>query len=161
MTASYASVTTDPLTLLGDTDPAEFCDRAQSALDRLVEVMNNETVLLRAGKLADATALTAEKTRLAQDYVHAARAIQANAAAIRNAVPDAIERFRQGHAALATQLAENLKVLASTKSLTENLIGDVARRVGQNQAPSTYSNAGGRTAPPSASAKGLSVNRAL
>lgn len=161
MTASYASATADPLTLLGDTDPAEFCDRAQSALDRLIEVMNNETVLLRAGNLAGATALTAEKTMLAQEYVHAARVIQSNAAAIRKAVPDAVERFRQGHAALATQLAENLKVLASARSLTRDLIGDVARRVGSNQAPSTYSDAGGRAEPPEVGARGISVDRAL
>ncbi|HUV32932.1 MAG TPA: hypothetical protein VMW31_05110 [Devosiaceae bacterium] len=65
----------DLQTLLGADDLVLLCNRAEAALRALVEAMNSETVLLRTGRLSQASALTVEKTRLAQDYVHAARAI--------------------------------------------------------------------------------------
>jgi len=58
-------------------------------------------------------------------------------------------------------MAENLRVLASARSLTENLLTDVARRVRQNAAPATYSQARTATKPPAGGARGISVNRAL
>jgi flagellar biosynthesis/type III secretory pathway chaperone len=142
-------------------EPARMCERAASALSELIEVMNEETMLLRAGRLSDAAQLTVRKARLAQDYVQAARQIQDQAAAIRAAAPEAAERLRQSHAALATQLAENLRVLASAKSLTENLIGDVARRGGAAAVPSTYSGRGATVSGAGAGARGIAVNRAL
>lgn len=157
---AQAELRTDPLALPPGTDPATYCAAALRALSELVAVMNEETLFLRSGNLAAASQLTARKTDLAQSYVTAARAIQHNAAAIRAAVPDAIDKLRQGHASLATQLAENLRVLASAKNLTEGLLTDVARRAGQSAAPSTYS-AGGAGANPAQSLRGLSVNRAL
>lgn len=156
---SPASVAeTDPRT---DTDPAALCERAGSALAELIEVINAETTLLRAGKLSEAAQLTVRKARLAQDYVQAARRVQDQAAAVRAAAPAAAEGLRQSHTALATQLAENLRVLASAKSLTEDLIGDVARRVGEGTAPSTYSGDGAPASARARGARGIAVNRAL
>lgn len=161
MTADTPSAFQSPTDPAADVEPQELCERAGSALSELIGVMNAETTLLRAGKLADAAQLTLRKARLAQDYVHAARQVQDQAAAIRAAAPEAAERLRESHAALATQLAENLRVLASAKSLTENLIGDVARRVGAAAVPSTYSGDGASASGSATGARGIAVNRAL
>ena len=60
-----------------DSLPADdLCRMAEVALSALVDVMNQETTLLRAGHMRQAGALTPEKTRLAQDYVSFARAVQ-------------------------------------------------------------------------------------
>ena len=51
-----------------DTLPAaDLCTRAEAALSALVNVMNQETVLLRAGHMREASKLTADKAGLAQD----------------------------------------------------------------------------------------------
>lgn len=145
-----------------DTLPAEdLCGRAEAALATLVDVMNRETMLLRAGHLRQAGELTPEKTRLAQDYVTFARSIQRQTQRLASEAPASLARLRAGHEALATQMAENLRVLATAKTVTEDVLTDVARVVGQQSRPKTYGAAGTVTADPASSARGLAVNRAL
>ncbi|QQR40271.1 hypothetical protein [Devosia rhizoryzae] len=145
-----------------DTLPAgDLCSRAETALASLVNVMNQETMLLRAGHLRQASELTPEKTRLAQEYVTFARAIQRETKRIVAEAPQLMDRLRAGHESLATQMAENLRVLATAKTVTEDVLTDVARMVGQNNRTKTYGTAGRVTADPASSAKGIAINRAL
>ena len=145
-----------------DSLPAdELCRMAEVALAALVDVMNQETTLLRAGHMRQAGALTPEKTRLAQDYVGFARSVQRQGARLKVQAPAAIERLRLGHERLATQMAENLRVLATARMVTEDLLTDVAKIVGQQNRAKTYGRAGNITADPAASARGIAVNRAL
>ncbi|MBI4046939.1 MAG: hypothetical protein HY371_08980, partial [Devosia nanyangense] len=66
----------DRLAALDELPATELCARAETALDALVTIMNEETTLLRAGSFRQAGGLTPEKTRLAQDYVTYARSVQ-------------------------------------------------------------------------------------
>jgi len=145
-----------------DSLPAdELCQVAETALAALVNVMNEETTLLRAGHMRQASVLTPEKTRLAQDYVGFARSIQRQSARLAANAPDAVARLRQGHERLATQMAENLRVLATARMVTEDLLTDVAKVVGQQNKAKTYGRAGTLAADPASSARGIAVNRAL
>lgn len=149
------------LAALENLDAHILCDKAESALAALVEVMNRETTLLRGGHMKEAAALTAEKTQLAQDYVSLARAVQRSAERLRAEAPERVDSLRRGHEALATQMAENLKVLASARSLTESLLNDVAQQVGQTERPKTYGVPQAPARKPEEGMKGLSINRAL
>jgi len=145
-----------------DTLPAkDLCAHAEQALSALVDVMNQETTLLRAGHLRQAGQLTPDKTRLAQDYVSFARAIQRQSARLAAEAPAALDRLRAGHESLATQMAENLRVLATAKTVTEDVLTDVARMVGQQNRAKTYGTGGTVTTDASSSAKGIAINRAL
>ena len=145
-----------------DSLPAdELCRMAEIALSALVDVMNQETTLLRAGHMRQASTLTPDKTRLAQDYVGFARAVQRQGARLRTQAPAAIERLRLGHESLATQMAENLRVLATARMVTEDLLTDVAKIVGQQNKAKTYGRGGAIQTDPAASARGIAVNRAL
>jgi hypothetical protein len=145
-----------------DALPAEeLCTHAEQALAALVDVMNQETTLLRAGHLRQAGQLTPDKTRLAQDYVTFARAIQRQGARLAAEAPKAMDRLRAGHESLATQMAENLRVLATAKTVTEDVLTDVARMVGQQNRAKTYGTAGTIASGTDSSAKGIAINRAL
>ena len=145
-----------------DSLPAdELCRMAEIALSALVDVMNQETTLLRAGHLRQAGQLTPDKTRLAQDYVTFARAIQRQSVRLSAEAPAALDRLRAGHESLATQMAENLRVLATAKTVTEDVLTDVARMVGQQNRAKTYGTAGTMTTDANSSAKGIAINRAL
>ena len=139
----------------------ELCHVAEIALAALVDVMNQETTLLRAGHMRQASTLTADKARLAQDYVGFARAVQRQGARLKAQAPDAVERLQRGHERLATQMAENLRVLATARMVTEDLLTDVAKVVGQQNKAKTYGRAGTIAADPASSARGIAVNRAL
>ena len=140
---------------------AELCGHAEVALTALVDIMNQETTLLRAGHMRKAAQLTPEKTRLAQDYVGLARAVQRQSARLTAEAPAGITRLKAGHESLATQMAENLRVLATAKSVTEDVLTDVARIVGQQNRAKTYGAAGQIAADPASSARGIAINRAL
>lgn len=142
-------------------NPAQVCADADVALRALVDVTNNETTLLRAGKLVEASELAAEKAELAQKYVGLARSIQANAAEIKKQAPHLLQKLQQGQTALATQMAENLRVLATAKSLTEEIVSSVANQLGQSSQTAAYGNTGRGTAGQAASVKGVSINTTL
>nr|MBF0682338.1 flagellar protein FlgN [Pseudomonas sp.] len=145
-----------------DSLPAEeLCQMVEVALAALVNVMNEETTLLRAGHMRQASALTPDKTRLAQDYVGFARSVQRQSARLNQDAPEAVERLRRGHERLATQMAENLRVLATARMVTEDVLTDVAKVVGQQNKARTYGQAGTITTDPASSARGIAVNRAL
>jgi hypothetical protein len=149
------------LAALDSLPSTELCSLAGETLDALVSVMNEETTLLRAGRYRDAGKLGAEKTRLAQDYVGFARSVQRQADRLKREAPGAVERLRNGHERLATQMAENLRVIATARSVTEDLLTDVANIVGAKARARTYGATGEIGADPAHSARGVAVNRAL
>jgi flagellar biosynthesis/type III secretory pathway chaperone len=145
-----------------DTLPAaDLCALAQSTLDRLVEILNQETTLLRAGRARDASQLTSEKTRLAQDYMGFARSVQRQLDRLKLQAPQAVEALRAGHEKLATQMAENLRVIATAKAVTEDLLTDVATAISAQSRPRTYGATGQIASPAAGPASGVSINRAL
>ncbi|KKB85007.1 hypothetical protein VW29_08375 [Devosia limi DSM 17137] len=123
--------------------------------------MNQETTLLRAGHMRQASILTPDKARLAQDYVVLARSVQRQTERLKQEAPSAVDRLRNGHESLATQMAENLRVLATARTVTEDLLTDVAKVVGQKERTHVYGRAGTIANDPSSSARGIAVNRAL
>jgi hypothetical protein len=147
------------LAALDDLPARDLIAITEGTLRTLVEVMNSETTLLRAGRHRDAATLGAEKTRLAQDYVGYARAVQRQLERLKAEAPDDVGLLRLGHERLATQMAENLKVIATARAVTEDLLTDVAQAVARSARPKTYG-AGGqlRTAQPASG--GIAINRA-
>ena len=140
---------------------ADLCGLAQTTLDALVEILNQETVLLRAGRARAASELTADKTRLAQDYMGLARAVQRQLERLRREAPDLLHALQASHERLAMQMAENLRVIATARAVTEDLLTDVAEAMATRERPRTYSANGqiGGAAPRAAA--GVSINRAL
>ncbi len=155
MTAAHRIATLDDL-------PAnDLCVRAETALTALVEVMNAETTLLRAGRFREAGTLTAEKTALAQDYVSFARSVQRQLPRLKIEAPQALVRLQSGHERLATQMAENLRVIATARNVTEDLLADVSAAVGRASRAKTYGASGVLNNAAAKPASGIAVNRAL
>jgi hypothetical protein len=140
---------------------AELCLRALGVLEALVAVMNEETTLLRAGRFRETVPVTAEKTALAQDYVGLVRSIQRQTGRLLKEAPDEVRQLRAGHDRLATQMAENLKVLATARTITDDILTDVATAVGQRNQARTYGAGGELNDNKAPVARGIAVNRAL
>lgn len=155
MTAAQRIAATD------DLEAESLCAGAAEALATLIEVINEETTLLTAGRVRDAAGLSGRKVQLAQDYVGWARALERQAGRLEAEAPDALERLRQLNESFATQLADNLKVIATARQVTEDLLGDVAVAMGAGGRAKTYGQ-NGQVAPRSAgAASGIALNRAL
>ena len=139
----------------------ELCRRAIETLDALVSVMNQETTLLRAGRLRDASTYTAEKTALAQDYTGLVRSIQRQTSRLLKEAPVEVRELRAGHERLAIQMAENLKVLATARTVPEEILTDEAETVGRQSRTRTYGADGELTKATGTAARGIAINRAL
>jgi hypothetical protein len=148
------------LAALDDLPARDLIAFTEGTLRALVEVMNQETTLLRAGRHREAGVLSADKTRLAQDYVSYSRAVQRQIDRLKAEAPDDVGMLRLGHERLATQMAENLKVIATARAVTEDLLTDVAQPVARATKPKTYG-AAGQMNEPQVSSGGLTLNRAL
>jgi hypothetical protein len=148
------------LAALDDLPARDLIAFTEGTLRALVDIMNKETTLLRNGRHRDAGALSAEKTRLAQDYVSYSRAVQRQLERLKAEAPDDVGMLKLGHERLATQMAENLKVIATAREVTEDLLTDVATQVARAAKPRTYGAAGQVNQPQTASG-GIAVNRAL
>jgi hypothetical protein len=148
------------LAALDDLPARDLIMYTEGTLRALVDIMNQETTLLRAGRHRDAGTLTAEKTRLAQDYVTYSRAVQRQIDRLKLEAPDDVGMLRLGHERLATQMAENLKVIATARDVTEDILTDVAQQVAKAAKPKTYGAAGQLNQTQTASG-GIAVNRAL
>jgi hypothetical protein len=140
---------------------AELCRRTMATLESFISIVNEETTLLRAGRVKEASLLSAEKTALAQDYMGLVRSVQRQGERLRAEAPDEVELLRSRHDRLATQLAENLKVLATAREITEEVLTDVANTVGRNTRARTYAATGRLGEASETSANGIAINRAL
>ena len=150
------------LAVIDEMPAVELCQRAIDTLNALVTLMNEETTLLRAGRAREASVLSAQKTSLAQDYTGLARSIQRQTARLLSEAPDEIRQLKAGHEKLATQMAENLKVLATARTVAEDILTEVANTVGERNRTKTYGATGELSeATPATSAKGIAVNRRL
>jgi flagellar biosynthesis/type III secretory pathway chaperone len=150
------------LAAIDEIPAAELCQRALDTLNALVAIMNEETTLLRAGRTREASTLSAQKTSLAQDYTTLVRSIQRQTARLLREAPDEVRLLRTGHEKLATQMAENLKVLATARTVTEDILTDVANAVGASNRAKTYSATGEiAVVSPATAARGIAVNRRL
>jgi hypothetical protein len=147
------------LAALDDLPARDLLAFTEGTLRALVEIMNQETTLLRAARHREAGELTAEKTRLAQDYVTYSRAVQRQLERLKAEAPRDVAALKLGHERLATQMAENLKVIATVRAVAETLLNDVATEVAKAARPKTYG-AGGQLTSPRSATGGIAVNRA-
>lgn len=148
------------LAALDDLPARDLIGLTEQTLGALTEIMNRETTLLRSGHFREASSVVADKTRLAQDYVGYSRAVQRQLARLKTEAPDDMARLKSGHDRLTTQMSENLKVIATARNVTQDLLTDVAERVATVSRPKTYG-AGGELAQAPAPSGGIAVNRAL
>ena len=132
-----------------------------AAMDALVATVEQETALVRGGKLKDAVALEATKSELARLYVTDTAQVKANLPLLSKQVPDLLAALRKQHDTFNALLQINLTVLATAHAVSEGLIRGAHSEVARKSAPQTYGNSGRPAAPPKGAAVPVSVSRSL
>jgi hypothetical protein len=132
-----------------------------AAMDALVATVEQETTLVRAGKLKEAVALEPTKSELARLYVADTAQVKANLPVLSSQVPKLLDALRKQHGTFNALLQMNLTVLATAHAVSEGLIRGAHSEVAKKNAPQTYGNSGRPTAPPKSAATPVSVRRTL
>jgi len=132
-----------------------------AAMDALVATVEQETTLVRSGKLKEAVALEATKSELARLYAADTAQVKANLPALSEQVPDLLAALRQHHDTFNALLQINLTVLATAHAVSEGLIRGAHGEVARKNAPQTYGKSGRPTALSRSTATPVSVSRTL
>jgi hypothetical protein len=127
-------------------------------MEALLAIVQQETDLVRAGRLGRAALLAEPKADLTRRYIAAALQLKASQAL---AVPERLAALHRQHDQFRALLQINLTVLATAHAVSEGIVRGVSGELARKSAPSTYG-ASGRTAAPAASAvQPLAVSRML
>jgi hypothetical protein len=129
-------------------------------MDALLRIIENETKLVRAGRLREASRLEQDKANLAQQYITDVMRLRASQSYLNDNVPEALAALTQRHDTFRALLQINLTVLATAHAVSEGILRGVSEALARKAAPQTYG-ASGRHTVPAAPAQPLAVSRVL
>ena len=155
-------MTTGPISKMKPIDSAGEAEQLLTHIGEtmvaLVQVFEDETRLIRAGKLTAAAQLTPEKTSLAARYVRDIEYVKANSRFICESIPNLVEEMRMAHASFREILSRNLRVIATAQSVAEGIVRGAAEEANRSANPRGY-HSNGRAAPLKAGNRPVVVSR--
>ena len=144
--------------------PLEARKHAQDKVEvmsALLAIVERETELVRAGKVAEAMRLEGQKGALSRRYVIAAENLKAAQKHLAQVAPDLLATLRRHHETFRAMLQVNLTVLATAHAVSEGIVRGVNAEVQRRNIPNTYTAAGQRAAPSPRQIRPLPVSRSL
>ena len=130
-------------------------------MDTLLALVEEETALVRAGKLNQASLLEAEKTELAGHYLAATERLKASRPYLAQVLPDTLDALRRRHDEFRALLQINLTVLATAHAVSEGIVRGVASEINRTQVPTTYGASGKPAASAPKATPPIAISRSL
>ena len=131
-------------------------------MDALLGIVEEETGLVRAGKLAEAAKLEAAKAELSRPYLADTARIRASQDSSQQASrPTMAAELRKRHDLFRAVLQMNLTVLATAHAVSESIMRGVSDRARPQGNAAGLWRFGPRGAPPPASPQPLTLRRVL
>ena len=132
-----------------------------AVMDAIVHIVAQETSLVRAGKLAEASRLEIAKTDLANRYYASAAKIDEIRTQLSDEGPDMLSFLQRKHGEFQAALQMNLTVLATAHAVSEGIVRGVWNEMVRKASPSTYSASGRPNGPSASASQPLAVSRVL
>ena len=130
-------------------------------IDKLRGVIEQETALVHAGKVRDASTLAPQKSELTSKLYVVGERLKANAKFLPPATPAQVAALHSLQDAFRSVLQRNMIVLATAHAVSEGIVrrlsGDLARKA----APQVYGASGRAVTPRPKDGKPLAVSRVL
>lgn len=135
--------------------------RLAEAMASLLGVLEEETQLVRAGRISEIARIEPRKSDLARRYVADAGAVRANALYLARETPREFDDLRRSHEQFRAVLQINLAVLATAHAVSEGIIRGAAGELARKATPQTYGAGGRAMAPGSNGCPPVAVSRRL
>jgi hypothetical protein len=132
-----------------------------TVMDDIIRIIEQETALVRAGRLAEANRLQDAKTELANRYHAATSRLKAMLSTMPDSEKAALSDLKRKHEEFRALLQINLTVLATAHAVSEGIMRGVSDELARKAAPSTYGATGRANAPAARAAQPLAVSRVL
>lgn len=130
-------------------------------MDALVGTVEEETALVRAGKLVEAAKLEPTKTDLSNMYVADTARIKTSQVYLDRVRPAMAKELRQRHDLFRAVLQMNLTVLATAHAVSEGIMRGVSGELARKATPQAYGASGHATAPSAGARQPLTLSRVL
>jgi hypothetical protein len=130
-------------------------------MDTLLGTVEEETQLVRAGKLKEASDMEASKAELSRLYVADTMRIRESKAYLAKTMPETLDHLRRKHEEFRAVLQINLTVLATAHAVSESIMRGVSDEMARKATPQAYGASGRATAPGASAQQPLTVSRAL
>ena len=130
-------------------------------MDALLAMVEQETALVRAGKLAEAARLETDKAELSGMYLTDATRIKASQVYLDRVTPALASELRRRHDLFRAVLQMNLTVLATAHAVSESIMRGVSAELARKATPQAYGASGRANAPSAAAMQPLTVSRVL
>ena len=150
-----------PRPIASAAEAAELVRHYGEIMDTLLQLIEEETDLVRAGKLREAAKLEAHKSELARLYITNTQRLQANKDYLAAAVPQLLATLRARHDTFRSLLQINLTVLATAHAVSEGIMRGVSEEVTRQTSLQTYGASGRANVPPPRTSQPLTVYRSL
>jgi hypothetical protein len=158
LTAASHSADT-PIVIVGEAE--RTIANLNKIMDRLIEIVEEETERVRTGELRATVEFDAAKVELARLYAAETDRVKAAKTIIAQSLPEELDQLRRRHNAFQALLQTNLTVLATAHAVSEGIIRGVSGELARKQAPSTYGATGRANAPSTKIGQPLAVSRSL
>jgi hypothetical protein len=132
-----------------------------AVLEALLAVVEEETALVRDGKLAQAADLGEKKAEIAGQYYSLTERLKANTAFLKSSLPDRMSQLKLRHDMFRSLLQINLTVLATVHAVSEGIVRGVAGEMAKKAAPQTYGKSGRPTNAPTTASNPVALLRTL
>lgn len=109
------------------------------AMDELLVLLEDETRLVKAGKLKEAAELSARKEERAAEYTRLMLVAREEVESLQAFDPIGTESLRRRHELFRSEVQINLAVLATARDVAEDMMKAVASEVGASRPAATYS----------------------
>lgn len=139
----------------------ELIKHLTDVMDALLGTVEEETALVRAGKLGEAAKLEAAKTELSSMYVADTARIKASQIYLDRVTPDMAADLRRRHELFRAVLQMNLTVLATAHAVSESIMRGVSSELARKATPQAYGASGHATTPGASARQPLTLSRVL
>lgn len=133
--------------------------RLSDVMDALLGVVDQETALVRAGRLREAAKLEPAKSNLAQLYVADATRLKISQPYLSQTAPSVLTALRERHQSFQALLQVNLTVLATAHAVSEGIMRGLSQEIARKASPQTYGASGRANAPKPQMGMPLAVSR--
>jgi len=141
-------------------EAAAVINEIRKVMALLCDVIEEETALVRAGRLTAAAAVVERKSELARTFVSSATRVRASARSLALLAPRLLEKLRHQHEHFRARLQLNLTVLATARGVVEGIVRGVSNQMARRSSPQVYGASGRPVAGRRAGAP-IAVSRSL
>jgi hypothetical protein len=152
---------TTPAPVTTTADARDLVVHYIEVMEALIDVVQQETDLVRNGRLTQAAALEQTKTELARLYVADTMRLRASREHLVRIAPQVMPELVRRHDEFRALIQVNLTVLATAHAVSEGLVRGVSGEIARQSSPQSYGASGRANTPDPRKAAPLAVSRVL